>query len=106
MTNDKFNEILERRIDQIRATLGRKAGEYAAGGDRLHNFKVAARVMGTTPEKALMGMLLNHFVSVLDLVDVAEAPSLPMADEKVGDLINYLCLLEALWVEQRAAHCR
>lgn len=98
MDNQHFNEILEKRIEMIRDTLSTKAQEYAIG-DRLYNFKRAADILKTTPEKALLGMLSKHLVSVMDLANGSLKKSDEMINEKVGDAINYLILLEALMKE-------
>ena len=98
-TPEQFNEILEKRILSIKSILGNKAKEYAMGGDRLHNFKVAARVKNESPEKALWGMAIKHLVCIIDMVDGELEATAPMVDEKIGDMINYLILLEALMKE-------
>lgn len=101
MTNkEQFEAVLERRLERIREVLGVKAGEYATGADRYHNFHQAARMNKETPERALWGMSTKHLVSVKDLVDWTESDperiTPEMADEKIGDMINYLILLEGL----------
>lgn len=103
MNADHFAQIAEARIAHCRTTLIAKGAEYARGGDRLHNFKTAARINGTGPELALWGMLAKHIVSVHDMVIDAEAgvvPSMAMLNEKITDWINYGLLLEGLLVEQ------
>lgn len=98
MTNEQFNEILQCRVGQIYATLSSKAKEYSSEGDRLHNFKVAATITSQIPERALWGMLMKHLVSVQDIVEGLETkcflPKKELVEEKIGDLINYLILLE------------
>ena len=98
-TTMEFEKILSARISSIKSVLGNKAKEYAMEGDRLHNFKVAARVKNETPEKALWGMAVKHLVCIIDMVDGKLESTIPMVDEKVGDMINYLILLEALMKE-------
>lgn len=94
--------ILEKRIEKIKTVLGNKAKEYSSYKDRLHNFKVAARIQNTTPEKAAFGMALKHLVSVMDIIEnTPKKPSKEMVDEKIGDLINYLVLIEALLLEDQ-----
>ena len=95
-----FERLVERRITKIRSTLMRKAKEYASDKDRFHNFKVAALMNTTTPEKALKGMMLKHEVSVLDMINSPEKVTKEMVDEKIGDNINYLILLEGLLKEK------
>lgn len=100
MKTEQFNAIVADRKAAISGTLQRKAAEYASQ-DRLYNFKRAAEFMRTTPEKALLGMLSKHFVSVLDLIEERIPATKAMIDEKVGDAINYLILLEALLKEKQ-----
>lgn len=99
MNNSKFNSLLERRLRKIKEVLSTKAKEYAIG-DRLHNFKRAAEVLCVSPQQALMGMQVKHFVSILDIVNGSIPASEEMIDEKIGDAINYLILLEAVLKEQ------
>lgn len=101
MNNEKFQEILAKRIEQIQSVLSSKAKEYAIGLDRLHNFNRASQILGISREKALTGMLDKHLVSILDIVDnfIDVKPSFAMIDEKIGDAINYLILLEAMLKE-------
>lgn len=110
MTHDEFDTlILDRRMDLTRSVLSSKAAEYATE-DRLHNFKRAAELQGTTPMKALIGMWTKHVVSVLDIVDKhAKDGSVPLqsrVDEKIGDAVNYLILLEGLLYEAMQAHAK
>jgi hypothetical protein len=103
MNSKKFNEIIERRLDLIEDTLTKKAAEYAINDDRLHNFNKAAAFTSKSREECLWGMALKHLVSVTDIIDkvsVGELPSKHLLDEKIGDLINYLCLLEVSIVEK------
>lgn len=99
MNAEQFDKILNDRLDSIKAVLGSKAKEYAIG-DRLYNFKRAAEITRTTPRKALAGMFMKHLVSVLDLVEGSLEPTDYMVNEKIGDAINYLILLEALLKEK------
>lgn len=101
MTHADFDILLERRLKLTSEVLGRKASEYATEDERLHNFKMAALMTGMTPEQALMGMLVKHLVSVIDTVREERTPTQSLADEKIGDCVNYLILLEALFAESR-----
>jgi hypothetical protein len=101
MTTEAFNRVLNERIKKMTAILGEKAKEYARG-DRLSNFKKAAMMMDTTPENACRGMWAKHVISICDLINDSDAgKDVPMAmwQEKIGDAINYLVLLEALVIE-------
>ena len=100
MNKTTFSECVEKRIEKIREVLSSKAEEYSTEGNRFHNFDVGARILDSTPEEALQGMMLKHIVSVLDLVQWADTNedrlTEKVIDEKIGDTINYLILLEGL----------
>lgn len=103
MTNDRFQIAIYERIDKCLSTLGVKQEEYSTDSDRLHNFKVAAEIQGCTPITALAGMMAKHTVSVYDLIQRQEqgfVVSRELWDEKIGDSINYLLLLDALVQEK------
>ena len=98
ITEQKFDEIVEDRLEKISTTLLEKGKEYRRNADPLHNFRVAAKILNTTEEKALVGFATKHLVSFLDIVNDIEQGKLPsenLVDEKIGDLINYLILCEA-----------
>ena len=99
MKQKEFDIILENRLAKIKEILSHKAKEYATT-DRLHNFKVAARINNTTPAKALWGMALKHLVSVMDIIEGNIIYDDAMVDEKCGDLINYIILLESVLKEK------
>lgn len=102
MKTEKFESILNERIDKCVKVLCEKADEYATE-DRLHNFKVAAELQNCTPITALAGMMAKHAVSVYDLIKRQEQGFVvpkEMWDEKIGDHLNYLFLLTALIEEK------
>lgn len=101
-----FREVVDDRIKKIRTILTEKNKEYGSAGDSFHNFKTGGRMEGITPEKALKGIMLKHEVSVNDLIGWTESNpgriTLKLIDEKIGDNINYLILLEGLLRERIA----
>lgn len=102
MNDKEFSNVLDDTILKSVSILKTKAGEYAKG-DRLHNFKVAAKLGNCTPEMALRGMMAKHIVSVWDLVkDTEEGKSVSadLWDEKIIDSINYLILLRAIIIDR------
>ena len=99
MDNATFNTIIEAKIEEIRNTLVGKAKEYAADHDRLHNFAVTAEIRDQNLTQALAGMMVKHTVSVYDMINSGEAYSQAMWDEKTGDHLVYLLLLQATIVE-------
>ena len=102
MTNQDFDKILEERIQKIRAILAYKADEYARG-DRLSNFKKTAALMGCQPENACVYFWMKHVTSIVDLsndLNDGKCATFGMWQEKIGDAINYLILLEGLVTER------
>jgi hypothetical protein len=94
MTSERFDAILEERIGKMRSVLASKAKEYASPQDVLHLFKRMAELAGTAPAEACITLLSKHLVSVFDVArgDLHVA----LLDEKIGDAVNYLVLLEAI----------
>lgn len=102
MNSLTFNEVTERRLQECIDVMCRKSDEYSTECDKLHNFKVAGALQGCSDIKALGGMMCKHTVSVYDLINDFENGkniSLGLWNEKIGDSINYLLLLNALVVE-------
>ena len=97
-----FENAVNKQIERCVSTLNAKGTDYAdnAKVDRLNHFKVAAALMETTPEAALMGMLSKHVASIskMCLSDVAYA--IEIWDEKITDTINYLLILAAMLRER------
>lgn len=111
MDSQKFNNLVEHRFEVCRELLGVKNAEYARGGDKLYNFKVAAdfdRDRNETPERSLYGMAKKHLVSIKTIIDDLDSGIVvtpQKASEKISDAINYFILLEALLEERWVATC-
>ena len=104
MNAKDFDKIVGARLNWCEKTLCAKGDEYAREGDRLWNFKVAARKLNCHPAEALAGMMVKHTVSVDDIIDGLARGIVPpkeLVAEKIGDSINYLLLLEGLIEEER-----
>lgn len=102
MQSEEFNEIIRKRIAKSTDVLVKKAGEYADDGDRLHNFRAAAGLTGQSMREALGGMMLKHTVSIYDMIRNADVDyPQEMWDEKLGDHLNYLLLLEAVVADEK-----
>ena len=104
MNTKDFDKIVAARMAWCNKTLCAKGDEYARDGDRLWNFKVAARKLNCHPAEALAGMMVKHTVSVDDIIDGLARGIVPpqeLVAEKIGDSINYLLLLEGLIEEER-----
>ena len=102
MNNQQFKRVIKQRTEKTRNTLISKADEYARG-DRLSNFKQIAHLLNTTPEGALMGLVAKHIVALADFVndiDRGVIQPYPRWDEKIGDIITYMHLLDAIIIER------
>jgi hypothetical protein len=100
MNTQEFDKILNERLFKIKEVLANKAKEYSSDKDRLHNFKEASKFLNCTPEKALLGFLTKHLVSVIDMINNSNVIyDEAIINEKIGDCINYFILLEALMKE-------
>lgn len=102
MTSGNFNSIVEDLLATTKNTLIRKTAEYNLDTDRLSCFKRAAKLQQQTTSQALLGMMTKHIISIYDYVESGEVMSEAMAKEKIGDAINYLCLLYAVLDEERS----
>ena len=104
MNAKDFDKIVGARLNWCNKTLCAKGDEYARKGDRLWNFKVAARKRNCHPAEALAGMMVKHTVSVDDIIDGLAKGIVPpkeLVAEKIGDSIAYLLLLEGVIEEER-----
>lgn len=102
MTHKDLRELLEQVQARDKSLFACKNDEYARG-DALSNFKKAANAKNCTPEDALIGMLVKHWVSIVDIVadlDEGKVAPLELWQEKCGDLRVYGFLLEALATER------
>jgi hypothetical protein len=100
MKTEQFDILLEQRISKIREILSVKAKEYSASGsDRLHNFKRASSMLNCSNAEAWRGFFMKHMVSIFDIIDGKLSPTEHNIDEKIGDAINYLILLEMIYKE-------
>jgi hypothetical protein len=102
MNTEQFNAIIEQRIEKIKSIFLEKSEQYARG-DRLSNFKKAAAFRGKEPEEILMGLVIKHFTALDDFIQDLPEKKMPIEqwEEKIGDIINYMILLEAMIKESK-----
>ena len=102
MTQKEFNAVFKEQVKQCEQTLCRKAKEYTNDSpDRLSAFKTAAIIQGSTPQKALAGMMAKHIISIYDMCfSCRENFDLAVWEEKITDSLNYLFLLKAIVKEE------
>ena len=103
MKNSDFNQIVSEGLEKTKATLISKADEYARG-DRLSNFKQMSALLRVSPEKALFSLVSKHIVAISDFVNDIEfsdkVQSYERWNEKIGDIIAYMTLLDAMIMER------
>ena len=103
MTENRFEQIVDETLNQIKSTLIEKGREYRRNNDPFHNFNQGARITGLIREKVLDGMLLKHEVSIADitndLVD-GKLPKIETVEEKFGDNLIYLILKKASIIDK------
>lgn len=102
MTREHYQKSIESQIERVRSTLTIKNKEYAPEDDPLHNFKASAAAAQTTPEHAAFMFMLKHFTSVADMIKHGNPKdySFDLWKEKLGDMKNYLFLIEAIIEEK------
>ena len=92
----RFAGVVRHRQAAIEESLAAKGEEYARGGDRLHNFRRISAFTGKPMRQACWALAMKHITSLQDMVeDDGEHPA-EVWDEKLGDAINYLILLDAI----------
>lgn len=101
MTREVFNNIVERRLSLIKVILVQKGEEYSTQDDVFHNFNAATGLsFHKSREKVAWEFAVKHFQSIKDILDKTENEefevSAPMIEEKLGDAINYLILIEGM----------
>lgn len=108
MTREEFSKKVEKRIDLIRQTLLTKHKEYAKDDNVFRNFDEAAGgfSLHSTSAEVLWSYMTKHLVSIKDIVAENKAADPAVISEKIGDVINYLILLEAMLNQKAERHCK
>ena len=96
MIQEDFDLIVSRRLAACKQVLRSKTGTYASKSDRLHNFKLGAKLIRQTPEQYAMELATKHIVAISDKLVNKEVMTPEFVAEKIGDAINYMLLIEAL----------
>ena len=98
-----FKNLLEERFEKTRKTYSRKMNEYATDLDVFQSFKEGVGFsFQNTPEGVAWNYAAKHFESIKNIVSKIpdEIPSHELVDEKIGDAINYLIIIEGLIKER------
>lgn len=103
MTENRFEQIVDETLNQIRETLIIKGKEYRRNNNPFHNFEEGSKRTGLIREKVLDGMLLKHEISIADITnDLTEGklPKIETIEEKFGDNLIYLILKKASIIDK------
>ena len=103
MTYKEFQSLLEKRFDKTRETYSKKMNEYATDLDVFQSFKKGVGFsFHDTPEGVAWEYACKHFESIKNIISKCphEVPTDDLLEEKIGDAINYLIILEGLIKER------
>ena len=104
MNLEELNKLLTERYYKSKEVLISKNKEYGQVDDVLESFNEQAQIsMHNEPTSIGWELLVKHLYSVRRMIREYEnegrIPDQDMIDEKFGDAINYLILIEALFKE-------
>lgn len=102
MTSEEFSKSVESQIKRIEESLVKKNKEYANTKPPLHNFHESAKASRTTPKIAAFMFMIKHFTSITDMIQSGDDYPMEVWKEKLGDMKNYLILIECLVEEEKA----
>ena len=98
ISDAEMDDLITHRLGLIKSTLLVKAKEYARNGDRLHNFNKGSKQYEKPREQVIYDFMQKHLISFDDMMNDlngGDIKSIFMWEEKIGDIINYMVLLEA-----------
>jgi len=103
MTENRFEQIVDETLNQIKEVLIIKGKEYRRNNNPFHNFDEGSKRSGLIREKVLDGFLLKHEISIADMTNDLEKDILPKIEtieEKFGDNLIYLILKKASIIDK------
>ena len=106
MNREKFNLHVEEVMERTKKILLKKGEEYAKTEDVFHNFNNATGISLHESNTAVAWeFLVKHLQSIKDIITTheetcLELPKQELIEEKFGDAINYLILIEGMFKEK------
>ncbi len=98
LSDTEVENVITARLDKTRKVLTEKAKQYAQNG-RLGNFHDIAGFMDVTPLQACLGLVSKHIIALKDFINNPDEVPAEQWDEKIGEIIAYMCLMDALVFE-------
>ena len=103
MIRDKFEILLNKVFDRTRNVLTKKSKEYATDEDVFQSFKNGTGFsFHNEAEKVAYEYLCKHLESIQTMLSDLNnnPPDEEYINEKIGDAINYLIIIEGLLKER------
>ena len=100
MTREEILRIMETEHARERELFLYKNGIYANVDDALVNFKKAASLLDTTPEKYLLSLVTKHFLALITNAQLTPET----VDEYTRDIRVYMLLLKCLLLDGQFKH--
>ncbi len=103
MKIQEFKKLLEYRFDKTRETYSTKMTEYANIMDVFKSFREGVGFsFHDTPEGVAWEYACKHLECIKTIISKlpGEVPTDELLEEKIGDAINYLIILEGLIKER------
>lgn len=101
MTSTEFAEIVKQSITRTIKTMDKKRSEYSNEQDVFANFNKSAHYLGTDNVGAAWCFMVKHLTSLQDICLARGDHSPELIREKLGDIHNYLWLIEAMLEEKQ-----
>lgn len=103
--HDFTKSVVEPRLELIKEILIQKGTEYGADKSTFHNFEQASKLsFHTTPQGVAWEFMCKHLQSIKDIIEdyqkLDKLPTKELLEEKIGDAINYLILIEGMFKKE------
>lgn len=103
MTQSEFNDVAASLTDLAMSIVANKRKEYTEGNqDVLHNFKQAAAEAGVDPLQVWYIYFRKHLASIAYHIQNPNGTKAEPLEGRFADLMNYLPLGLALFIEREA----